>query len=62
MDKLLAEHNLTTLRGNDQLVQARAAGGAFGGFEEGWLGFRPTYKSAAPPFSGTVTPIPMDNP
>ena len=49
MDKLLAEHNLTTLRGNDQLVQARAAGGAFGGFEEGWLGFRPTYKSAAAP-------------
>ena len=43
MDKLLAEHNLTTLRGNDQLVQARAAGGAFGGFEEGWLGGAPFY-------------------
>eukprot|EP01052_Picozoa_sp_SAG31_P016102 SAG31_NODE_1054_length_10140_cov_4.264316_19_plen_137_part_01 len=44
MDELLEKNDLTTLRSNDQLVQAQDNKAAFVGFEEGWLGFRPTYK------------------
>lgn len=44
VEKLLASNDLTTLRANDQLAQARSAKEAFSGYDEGWLGFRPTYK------------------
>lgn len=57
---MLATNDLTTLRSNDQLAQVRSAKQAFAGYDEGWLGFHPTYKFDKTRYCNSCGTRPLD--